>query len=577
MLTELSIRNLAVIEQVHIHCKSGFHVLTGETGAGKSIIIDALSLIVGARGSSDLVRYGSDKAEIEASFDVEVQHPIWNVLQSLGIDAHADEKLIIRREITSQGKSSARINGQIVNLSMLREVGEWLVNIHGQHEHQSLLHIEQHIHLLDSYGEQSIKLAKEAYQASYNVYTHLRKELLELRDNSMQALQMTDLYRFQVEEISAAKLKEGEDEALMDERSKLANSEKLHANVSDAYELLYGTGASITSVNKALSRLRDIINYDAAVLQPIHEQLQTAYYQLEDVAYGLRDYREAIEFNPSRLDQIEDRLDVISTLRKKYGATVPDVLLYLHNIQTELNTIENKDSLIEEIENKLAKEEVILAKTAIELSSRRHVVATRLAQEIESELRDLQMERTVFNVQINRVEDRNNEGIHLEGTNYKFSRDGIDQIEFMMSPNPGEPLRSLAKIASGGELSRIMLALKTIFARIDRVPVLVFDEVDTGVSGRAAQAIAEKMSQLSRHCQVFSITHLPQVASMADVHYSIHKEVAHERTYTKITDLNEQDRIEELARMLGGASVTETTLQHSHEMLVLANEKKTRI
>jgi DNA repair protein RecN (Recombination protein N) len=577
MLSELSIRNLAVIEQVHIHCKSGFHVLTGETGAGKSIIIDALSLIVGARGSSDLVRYGSDKAEIEASLEVESTHPIWHVLASLGIEGYSDEKLIIRREITSQGKSSARINGQIVNLTMLREVGECLVNIHGQHEHQSLLHTEQHIHLLDSYGEQTIKPAKDAYQASYNVFVQLRKELLELRDNSMQALQMTDLYRFQVDEISAAKLKEGEDEALMDERSKLANSEKLHTSVSDAYELLYGTGASITSVNKALNRLSDIMKYDAAVLQPLQEQLQTAYYQLEDVAYGLRDYRESIEFNPNRLDQIEDRLDVISTLRKKYGATVPDVLLYLNNIQAELNTIENKDSLIEELEAKLANEEVILANAALELSSRRTEVASQLAQEIESELRDLHMERTIFKVQIGRAEARGDEGIRCDGLRYKYSSDGIDQIEFMMSPNPGEPLRSLAKIASGGELSRIMLALKTIFARIDRVPVLVFDEVDTGVSGRAAQAIAEKMSQLSRHCQVFSITHLPQVASMSDVHYSIHKEVADGRTFTKVTDLNEQNRIEELARMLGGAIVTDTTLQHSHEMLVLANEKKSRI
>ncbi|TCZ77464.1 DNA repair protein RecN [Paenibacillus albiflavus] len=577
MLSELSIRNLAVIEQVHIHCKTGFHVLTGETGAGKSIIIDALSLIVGARGSSDLVRYGSDKAEIEASFEIDSSHPIWNVLESLGIKGHADEKLIIRREITAQGKSSARINGQIVNLTMLRDVGECLVNIHGQHEHQSLLHTEQHIHLLDSYGEQEIQPAKDAYAASYNVYVQLRKELLELRDNSMQALQMTDLYRFQVDEISAAKLKVGEDEALTDERSKLANSEKLHTSVSDAYDLLYGTGASITSVSKALNRLNEIMKFDNSVLQPLQEQLQNAYYQLEDVAYGLRDYRESIEFNPNRLDQIEDRLDTISTLRKKYGATVPDVLQYLSTIQAELNTIENKDSLIEELENKLVKEEVTLAKAALELSERRRDIAVRLAAEIESELRDLHMERTVFKVHIGQAETNQDEGIYCDGMHYKFSRDGIDQIEFMMSPNPGEPLRSLAKIASGGELSRIMLALKTIFARIDRVPVLVFDEVDTGVSGRAAQAIAEKMSQLSRYCQVFSITHLPQVASMADVHYSIHKDVEDGRTFTKVTDLDDSNRIEELARMLGGAVVTETTMQHSHEMLVLANEKKSRI
>lgn len=572
MLTELSIRNLAVIEQVRIQCKSGFHVLTGETGAGKSIIIDALSLIAGGRGSSELVRYGAERAEIEASFEVAADHPVWNVLGSLGIDASASEGLIIRREITASGKSSARINGQIVNLSMLRGVGEWLVNIHGQHEHQSLLNVEQHLHWLDSFGDEQVQTAKQAYQASYDRYVAIRKELMELKEHSMQALQMADLYRFQVEEISAAKLKEGEDEILLEERSKLANAEKLFANISEAYEALYGSSSGLSAINHAVNRLRDIAQYDAAVLQSLHEQLQTAYYQLEDAAFGLRDYRERIEFNPERLDQIEQRLDLLSSLRKKYGASISDILTYLDHIQKELDTIENKDVRIEQLERQLADEEVKLVDAAITLSGLRAKIAEQLAGEIESELRDLHMERTVFRVQMNRIEDQN--GIVCDGNRTKFTRDGIDQIEFMMSPNPGEPLRGLAKIASGGELSRIMLAMKTIFARIDRVPVLVFDEVDTGVSGRAAQAIAEKMSQLSRQCQVFSITHLPQVASMADVHFAIHKEVEGERTFTKVKDLSAEQRVHELARMLGGTSVTETTLHHSHEMLAMANNKK---
>jgi len=572
MLTELSIRNLAVIEKVRLHCKSGFHVLTGETGAGKSIVIDALGLIVGGRGSSELVRYGCDKAEIEALFDVPADHPVRDVLARLGIEAPLDEAFVIRREITAQGKSSARINGQIVNLSMLREIGERLVNIHGQHEHQSLLKADEHLELLDAYGDKTIASVKNAYRASYDGYMKKRKELRELRDRSMQSLQMADLYKFQVDEIAAARLKPNEDTDLADERKKLANAEKLYATVSDAYEALYGSGGGLTGMGKALNRFRDVAAFDPAVLLPLHEQMQSAYYQLEDAAYQLRDYRENIEFNPVRLDQIEQRLDLIGGLRKKYGSTIEEILLYLHNAQAELNTIENKDSLIEQLEAELAAESVQLSKLAAELSDKRREAAGKLAAEIENELRDLHMERTKFEVCIAAAESE--DGIDFEGRNVKFTRDGIDDVEFMMAPNPGEPLRPLAKIASGGELSRIMLALKAIFARIDRVPALVFDEVDTGVSGRAAQAIAEKMSQLSRQCQVFAITHLPQVASMADAHYAIRKTVDGERTFTNVTDLDDAQRAEELARMIGGASVTESALQHSHEMLAMASAKK---
>ncbi|MCR8642402.1 DNA repair protein RecN [Paenibacillus sp. N1-5-1-14] len=574
MLTELSIRNLAVIEHVHVICKSGFHVLTGETGAGKSIIIDALSLIVGGRGSAEWIRYGSSKAEIEGLFEVESDHPVWEVLERLGIEASMDEGLLIRREITSTGKSTARINGQLVNLTMLREVGECLVNIHGQHEHQSLLKVEEHIHSLDAYGGEQLAPVKAAYRAAYDVYMALKKEMKALQDDSMQTLQRIDLYRFQIDEIAAAKLKVGEDVSLLEERRKLAYAEKLMTNVSESYDLIYSSGSGLDAVNKAMNRIQDIVSYDAK-LQPLLEQLQSAYYQLEDAAYQLRDYRENIEFNPSRLDEIELRLDLISSLRKKYGSDVSEILAHYQTIKQELDALEHKDARNEELQQQLDAQGIILAEAGMELSARRKEASESLARDIECELRDLHMERTQFAVQIDLADD--SDGIECAGSFVKFNREGIDQVEFMMAPNPGEPLRGLAKIASGGELSRIMLAMKTIFARIDRIPVLVFDEVDTGVSGRAAQAIAEKMSQLSGSCQVFSITHLPQVASMADVHLFIRKVIDNERTYTQVADLDQQGRIEELARMLGGAAVTETTLHHSQEMLVLANEKKTRI
>lgn len=573
MLIELAIRNLAVIEAVRLSFHNGFHVLTGETGAGKSIVIDALSLVVGGRGSSELVRYGCDKAEIEALFDVPADHPVQDALAKLGIGGQEGEQLVIRRELTAQGKSTSRINGQIVNLTMLREVGECLVNIHGQHEHQSLLKVEEHIHLLDLFGGPRIAEAKMAYESVYDRYTDIVKRLRDVQETSKQALQMVDLYRFQADEIAAAKLKIGEDESLMEEKRKLANAEKLAQSVGDAYHALYDSGKGLDAVGKSLAKLRDIAAYDTAVLQPIVEQMQSAFYQLEDAAYQLRDYREQIEFNPERLDAIEQRLDTLSSFRRKYGESVADILQYLARIQQELLLIENKDETIVQLRKEAEEERGKLAKCAAKLSKLRRESAVALASAIEAELRDLHMERTRLSVQIDPISDPH--GPEVNGVPVKLTRSGCDRVEFLISPNPGEPLRPLGKIASGGELSRIMLAMKAIFAAMDRIPVLVFDEVDTGVSGRAAQAIAEKLSRLSRNsCQVFSITHLPQVACMADAHYAIRKAVEDGRTFTRVEDLSREGRIEELSRMLGGVEVTGTTMKHAAEMIAMAEEKK---
>lgn len=574
MLTALSIRNLAVIESVQLTFRQGFHVLTGETGAGKSIIIDALSLIAGGRGSSELVRYGCDKAEIEALFSIAADHPVWEVLDKLGVEASPDEDMIVRREITVQGKSSSRINGQLVNLAMLREVGQRLVNIHGQHEHQSLLQADEHIVWLDLFGGRDIADAKERYEASYDRHAGIVRQLRDLQETSKQALQMLDLYRFQAEEISAAKLKIGEDESLLEEKRKLSNAEKLYQNASDAYEAVYGAGKGLDTVRKAFQRVQDIAALDAS-LTPLAEQMQSAFYQLEDAAYQLRDYRDDVEFNPGRLDQIEHRLDLISSLRRKYGDNVGEMLAYLDKINNELALIENKDESLHRLEKEAEEERVNLVELALTLSNLRKQAASQLTSQIESELRQLHMERTRMGVQIERVSDSS--GIDIDGTRVRLTRLGCDNVEFLISPNPGEPLRGLGKIASGGELSRIMLAMKAIFARMDRIPVLVFDEVDTGVSGRAAQAIAEKLSVLSTSCQVFSITHLPQVACMSDVHFLIQKSVEGERTYTRVHDLSEERRVEELARMLGGVEVTETTLHHAQEMIKLADGKKAQI
>jgi DNA repair protein RecN (Recombination protein N) len=561
MLIELSIRNLAVVEEVSISFKRGFHVLTGETGAGKSIIIDALGLLIGGRGSSELVRHGTDRAEVEACFELSGDHPVRAVLERLGISSE-EEVVIIRREITSQGKSSSRINGQMVNLGMLKEVGEFLVNIHGQHEHQSLLKVERHLDWLDLFGLKLIGPIKQEYQSLYRDYTHLKKELVELEEKSKNALQLLDLYRYQAEEIGQAKLKAGEDESLHEEKRKLANAEKLFQSASDAYEAIYGQTRGLDSVSKSIHRIESIVSFDRPVLGPLLEQMQSAYYQLEDAAYQLRDYRDRIEFNPARLERIEQRLDQINQLRRKYGADATEILTYYDKILSELSAIENKDEHVEKLRTQLEQLEQKLITCAARLTESRKSSAQQLSAAIEQELRDLHMERTKLEV---RVESE-----------HKLGPSGWDDVEFLISPNPGEPLRSLHKIASGGELSRIMLAMKAIFARMDQIPVLVFDEVDTGVSGRAAQAIADKLSVLARSCQVFSITHLPQVACMADAHFEVRKVVEGERTYTRVEELLGDIRVKELARMLGGVEVTDTTEKHAQEMLMLAAHKKSK-
>lgn len=572
MLQELSIRNLAVIESVRLAFHNGFHVLTGETGAGKSIIIDALGLIAGGRGLSDLVRFGQDKAEIEALFDVPADHPVWEVLEGIGLTPAADEHLIIRRELSVQGKGVSRINGQLVNLSTLREAGERLINIHGQHEHQSLLKAEEHIRWLDLFGGQEIEETRSAYSAAYGEYIRIHKELAALREAEKQALQMQDLYRFQVEEIAEAQLKSGEDECLAEEKSKLGNAEKLYQNVNDSYEALNAGGKALDQVRRAVLKLQDIVQFDAVGLGPALEQMQSAFYQLEDAAFQLRDYREGVEFNPSRLNEIEDRLSLISSFRRKYGENVEEILRYLEKVRQELAVLDHKEERQQELERKLARQEKECVRLAVKLSGQRSSAGLRLSEAIVAELKELHMERTVFQVQMGRVEDPR--GVQVDGSTVRLTRSGIDQVEFLIAPNPGEPLRGLGKIASGGELSRMMLAMKSIFAKVDRIPVLVFDEVDTGVSGRAAQAIAERMARLSSDCQVFSITHLPQVACMADAHYYISKEVEDGRTYTRVKDLDTADRAEELARMLGGVEITETTLSHALEMLAMAETQK---
>lgn len=564
MLRELSIRNLAVIEEVTVGFHDGFHVLTGETGAGKSILIDALILLIGGRGSSDMVRYGCDKAEMEASFELGSAHPVWHVLQRLGLKGSSEDLLTVRRELSAQGKSSCRINGSIANLTMLREIGECLVNVHGQHEHQSLLRTEQHLEWLDLFAGEQVAELKRAYQAAFFRYGELRSSLKSLMEGSRQNMQMLDLYKFQLEEIRSAALRKDEWEQLQQEKETLAHADKIMSHAAGAYGLLHDSGA-LESMAAAIAKLEEIAPYQPTLLEPLVEQIKGAYFQAEDAVHQLRGYQEGIQSDPERLASIEDRITLLKGLRRKYGDTLPDIMAYYKKIKHEASLIENRDDHIRELKAALKEAYAEAAELAERLSARRKQAGELLSVSVESQLKDLGMGRTQFRAHVD---------AQPAEESYKLTLHGIDEAGFLLAPNPGEPLKPLSKIASGGEMSRIMLALKSIFAEIDQVPVLIFDEVDTGVSGRAAQAIAEKLSQLSGKCQVFSITHLPQVACMADYHYEISKHVVHDRTSTSVKELSDRERIEELARMLGGVEVTDKTRHHAQEMLVLADRQK---
>ncbi|MFO7289474.1 DNA repair protein RecN (Recombination protein N) [Planifilum fulgidum] len=559
MLKELSIRHFAIIEHVRLTFENGFHVLTGETGAGKSILIDALSLVVGGRASADYVRHGEKKAEIEALFEISADHPVCGVLEEMGLEPEED-LLLIRREISASGKSACRINGSPVTLSMLKKVGRSLLDIHGQHEHQSLLRTEEHLEWLDAFGDPSLKELRRQYEALYHEYRALEKELKRLTSDERETARRIDLLSYQLEEIAAANLAEGEDQELEQERNRLVNAEKLVKATGDAFEALYGEGRGADSLQSALVHLEEIRRFDESV-GPVAELVQSAAYQVEEAIRLLGRYRDELEFEPDRLNQVEERLDLIHRLKRKYGDTIEAVLAYGKSVAEELEELKNRDENREEVKRKLEAVQEKLESAAKRLTTARKKAAERLERRMEEELSDLNMANTTFRVSFQPAEQG-------------FTPTGCDRVEFQIAPNPGEPLRPLAKIASGGELSRLMLALKTIFIDVDPIGTVVFDEIDTGVSGRAAQSIAEKMAALARKNQVLCVTHLPQVACMADFHYLIVKEVSGQRTRTRVERLDAEGRATELARMLGGVEVTTTTRRHAEEMLRLAERIK---
>ena len=559
MLSELSITNFAIIESLSISFEKGLTVLTGETGAGKSIIIDAIHLLVGGRGSSDFVRHGEDRAEIEGLFLLENASTVYDKAQELGIKIE-DDMVVLRREITKSGKSVCRINGKLVTIAILREMGGSLVDIHGQHEHQELMDETKHLSLLDQFGSKQITKSLSEYEQIYAKYEQAIRKLKSLNDNEQQMAQRVDLYQFQLNEIVQAQLQLDEDEKLMDEKKQLSNFERIFESVQTSYNALKDEQKGLDWISLVMGEMET-----AAELNPEYkdmaEAVSNSYYMLEEVAGSLRSQLDNLEYDPQRINEIEARLNEINGLKRKYGQTISGILEYGAKIEEELETLLNKETHIDQLKKEISSLKKDLIIEGNELTSLRKKLAGDLTDAIHNELKQLYMQKTVFEVKIN------------SGETF-ISKLGMDEIEFYLSTNPGEPLKPLSKIASGGELSRIMLALKSIFSKHQEITSIIFDEVDTGVSGRVAQAIAEKIHKVSTDSQVLCISHLPQVAAMADTHLYIEKETQDGRTKTKVKDLDHEGKIKEIGRMISGVEITDITKKHAQELLETANVMK---
>ena len=552
MLELLHIENIAIIEEAEIAFRPGFNALTGETGAGKSIVIDAMSAVLGQRTSRDLIRTGASKAFVSALFS----HVDPALCEELGASPDENGDLMLQREIGADGKNVCRVGGRPVTVSQLRTLGSRLVNIHGQHDGQ-LLDEEQHLAYLDSFGKVDSLL--EAYADKYNALTDIRRKMNALQMDEAEKARRMDTLQYQIGELERAKLKSGEEEELQGRRNLLRNAEKFISAVSGAdYALNGGEDGSgvLNLLRQAQDALGTVRHLDEG-FNALYERLESAYSEAYDIAFSVAEQRENFDFSPNELDEVEGRLDQIYRLKKKYGATVEDMLAYLDNCRRELDDIAYAGDALARLEKDCAKAEKAARKAAEELSAARKAAGETLSQAILTELRQLDMGKIRFQVDF---------------AEKPLDAAGMDQVRFLMSANLGEELKPINKIASGGELARIMLAMKNVLSEQDHVATMVFDEVDTGVSGRAAQKGAEKMARISRHKQVLCVTHLPQLAAMADTHFSVEKGEANGRTFTQVRQLDRKQRQMELARLTGGAHVTETMLQGAEELLTQAEK-----
>ncbi len=543
MLICLSVSNVALIEKLNIEWNDKMTVLTGETGAGKSVIIDCVNLLLGARSDKNLIRYGTEKARIQGMFTVSKE--VLQKLKEEGIDADGDT-VIVDREISQEGRNICRINGIMTTQNVLRDIGTSLINIHGQHDNQALLNPEKHIDFLDAYA----KIDLEEYRNLYYKRKEILKEIELLSQNEQDKLAKIDLLNYQINEITSADLKVGEEEDLKEQKALIENSEKIAVSLNEAYSYLYGENCAYDGIARAVSSLEKVSGIDKDIDETL-SKITDVKYIIEDGVHEIGRFLENIDFDENALNDVEERLDLISKLEKKYGENVEAILKFLESATNELEKIENSEEKILELQKDLENAEKELSKVADEISNKRKCAAESLQKDIENTLSELDMPKVKFFVKLKEQSD--------------FTVKGKETAEFLICPNVGEELKPLVKIASGGELSRVMLAIKSIVS--DGVDTMVFDEIDTGVSGSAAQKIAIKLSKLAQNKQVICISHSPQLAAIADNHYVISKSSDETRTVTSVQKLSADERVMEIARIIDGTNITETAIKHAREML----------
>lgn len=565
MLQELTIKDFAIIQDLNLSFNRGMTVLTGETGAGKSIIIDAVGLLAGGRGSSEFIRHGATKCVLEALFSLEGNSTTYKLLKDYDIDSEEDS-VIIQRDIHRSGKNVCRINGRLVTIATLRLIGESIIDIHGQNEHQELMNPERHLNMLDHFGDQKLVMLKKNYQETYADYKKVKKAFDKWQNGEQALAQRLDMLQYQTNEIEMAELLDGEEEELLEEKNLLANYQKIMSALSMSYDALQGDEVNgIDLIGNAMTEMSSLEEIDEKY-KVLSEAISSSYFQLQEAASDILREMDQTAYDEDRLNEIEKRLESIKQLKRKYGDSIAEIKAYYEKIAAELNQIMNRENHLTNMTKELSSLSEELIKRGSELSEKRRVVAKKIEQAIHEQLKELYMEKVVFEVQFFKpIQDFLSEVAH---------ESGFDEVEFYIATNMGEPLKPLARVASGGELSRMMLAMKTIFSKSQGITSIIFDEVDTGVSGRVAQAIANKIYMVAVHSQVLCITHLPQVAAMADNHLYISKSVENDRTKTHVNSLVSLEKIEEIARMLAGTEITKLTLEHAKELTVLAESEK---